>query len=250
MSDLQSKRLQFTPNWRASLLAVLLLPVVISLGFWQLDRAEEKRQLQDLFEHRQLAGPVALEALNTQADLRYQPVTLRGEFVNEKAVLLDNRIYQGRFGYEIITPFRLVDSKTMVLVNRGWLEGDISRRSLPAIKAIAGEIALIGEVYVPQGDVMLLADESASGWPRVMQSLNIEALQKEFEQTLFPYSVRIKQISAASYTPNWVVVNLQPEKHTGYAVQWFAMAVALLVIGLLANTNLWSLIKRNKIEVV
>ncbi|MCP3909135.1 MAG: SURF1 family protein [Oceanicoccus sp.] len=250
MSDLQSKRLQFTPNWRASLLAVLLLPVVISLGFWQLDRAEEKRQLQDLFEHRQLAGPVALEALNTQADLRYQPVTLRGEFVNEKAVLLDNRIYQGRFGYEIITPFRLVDSKTMVLVNRGWLEGDISRRSLPAIKAIAGEIALIGEVYVPQGDVMLLADESASGWPRVMQSLNIEALQKEFEQTLFPYSVRIKQISAASYTPNWVVVNLQPEKHTGYAVQWFAMAVALLVIGLLANTNLWSLIKRNKVEVV
>ena len=227
-----------------------MLPVVISLGFWQLDRAEEKRQLQDLFEHRQLAGPVALEALNTQADLRYQPVTLRGEFVNEKAVLLDNRIYQGRFGYEIITPFRLVDSKTMVLVNRGWLEGDISRRSLPAIKAIAGEIALIGEVYVPQGDVMLLADESASGWPRVMQSLNIEALQKEFEQTLFPYSVRIKQISAASYTPNWVVVNLQPEKHTGYAVQWFAMAVALLVIGLLANTNLWSLIKRNKIEVV
>lgn len=250
MSDLQSKRLQFTPNWRASLLAVLLLPVVISLGFWQLDRAEEKRQLQDLFEHRQLAGPVALEALNTQADLRYQSVTLRGEFVNEKAVLLDNRIYQGRFGYEIITPFRLVDSKTMVLVNRGWLEGDISRRSLPAIKAIAGEIALIGEVYVPQGDVMLLADESASGWPRVMQSLNIEALQKEFEQTLFPYSVRIKQISAASYTPNWVVVNLQPEKHTGYAVQWFAMAVALLVIGLLANTNLWSLIKRNKVEVV
>lgn len=227
-----------------------MLPVVISLGFWQLDRAEEKRQLQDLFEHRQLAGPVALEALNTQADLRYQPVTLRGEFVNEKAVLLDNRIYQGRFGYEIITPFRLVDSKTMVLVNRGWLEGDISRRSLPAIKAIAGEIALIGEVYVPQGDVMLLADESASGWPRVMQSLNIEALQKEFEQTLFPYSVRIKQISAASYTPNWVVVNLQPEKHTGYAVQWFAMAVALLVIGLLANTNLWSLIKRNKVEVV
>ena len=95
MSDLQSKRLQFTPNWRASLLAVLLLPVVISLGFWQLDRAEEKRQLQGLFEHRQLAGPVALEALNTQADLRYQPVTLRGEFVNEKAVLLDNRNLSG-----------------------------------------------------------------------------------------------------------------------------------------------------------
>ena len=249
MPEFNTKRLQFTPNWRASLLAVLLMPLVVSLGFWQLDRAEEKRQLQRLFEQRQYAGPIALEALDSQADLRYQPVTLRGEFLNEKQLLLDNRIYQGRFGYEIITPFRLAASETIVLVNRGWLQGDISRRSLPEVKTITGEMALRAEVYVPQGDVMLLADEPAMGWPRVMQSLNIEALQKEFEQTLFPYSVRIKQISAASYTPNWVVVNLQPEKHTGYAVQWFAMALTLLVIGILTNTNLWSLIKRNKAEV-
>ncbi|ARN74066.1 SURF1 family protein [Oceanicoccus sagamiensis] len=249
MSEPQSKRLQFTPNWRASLLAVLLLPLVVSLGFWQLDRAEEKRQLQALFEQRQMSGPMALEELDRKADLRYQPVTLRGEFINEKALLLDNRIYQGRFGYEIITPFRLTGSNTLVMVNRGWLEGDISRRSLPAIKAIKGETTLSGEIYVPQGDVMLLADEAAIGWPRVMQSLNIQALQREFEDQLFPYSVRIKQISGASYIPNWVVVNLQPEKHTGYAVQWFAMAVTLLVIGLLANTNLWSLIKRSEEEV-
>lgn len=249
MPESNTKRLQFTPNWHASLLAVLLMPLVISLGFWQLDRAEEKRQLQGLFEQRQHAGPIALEALDSQADLRYQPVTLRGEFLNEKQLLLDNRIYQGRFGYEIITPFRLAASETIVLVNRGWLQGDISRRSLPEVKTITGEMALRAEVYVPQGDVMLLADELAMGWPRVMQSLNIEALQNEFEQTLFPYSVRIKKISAASYTPNWVVVNLQPEKHTGYAVQWFAMALTLLVIGILTNTNLWSLIKRNKAEV-
>ncbi len=249
MPEPDSKQLHFTPNWRASLLAVLLMPLVVSLGFWQLDRADEKRQLQALFEQRQLAGPVAIESIDGRADLRYQPVTLRGTFINEKQLLLDNRIYQGRFGYEIITPFRLVDSETVVLVNRGWLEGDISRRSLPAIKAISGEVALGAEVYVPQGEVMLLADESATGWPRVMQSLDIESLQQEFGKQLFPYSVRIKQISAASYTPNWVVVNLQPEKHTGYAVQWFAMAVTLLIIGVLANTNLWSLIKRNKEEV-
>lgn len=250
MPELNSKRLQFTPNWRASLLAVLLMPLVVSLGFWQLDRAEEKRLLQQLFEQRQLAEPVALETLDSQADLRYQPVILRGEFLNARQLLLDNRIYQGRFGYEIITPFRLAASKTLVLVNRGWLQGDISRRSLPEIKAITGEATLRAEVYVPQGDVMVLADERVAGWPRVMQSLDIEQLQPEFAQSLFPYSVRIKQDSAASYAPNWVVVNLQPEKHTGYAVQWFAMALTLLAIGLLANTNLWSLIKRNKTEVI
>lgn len=240
------KQLKFTPNIRASALAVLLLPVLISLGFWQLDRAEEKRQLQQLFEQRQSKGAIPITQLETQRDLRYQPVTLRGSFVNDKAVLLDNRIYQQRFGYEIITPFKLAEQNVLVLVNRGWLPGDPSRRTLPKIAAITGTVELSAEVYVPQGELLQLAASDSSEWPRIVQSVELDKLGDEFSTPLFPYTVRLSAGEPGSYQANWVVVNLQPEKHTGYAVQWFAMSATLLLIGFLANTNCWSLLTNRR----
>lgn len=248
MPEMNRERLQFTPNWRASMLVLMLLPLLVSLGFWQLDRAEEKRQLQYLFAQRQADGPLPIAQLYDTEDLQYQPVTLRGEFINDKAVLLDNRIYHGRFGYEVITPFQLEGKDKIVLVNRGWLAGDNSRRTLPDIKPVEGLVDLTAEVYVPQGEMLRLADEQSQGWPRVLQSVTIKDLAPEFELPVFPYSVRLTEGSAGSYQANWVLVNLQPEKHTGYAVQWFAMSFTLLVIAVLANSNLWSVIKRNKQE--
>ena len=242
MSESSARKLQFIPNWRASVLAVVLLPLLLTLGNWQLERAEEKRQLQQLFDERQAREPAAIEGLSPTADLRYQPVKLRGRFVNEKNLLLDNRIYQRRFGYEIITPFQLSSNGLWVLVNRGFLAGDISRRNLPSIDAITEELELIGEVHVPHGDMMTLAEDTASGWPRVIQVLAIEKIAKELGKELFPYTVRIKSPTQGSFEANWMVVNLQPEKHTGYAVQWFAMSAALVMIILLANTNIWQLL--------
>lgn len=258
----QDRKLRFTPDWRASVLALLLLPLLLSLGFWQLQRAEEKRLLQALFEQRQLAGPINIGALAPDSDMRYQPVRLSGEFINDKALLLDNKIYKGRVGYEIIMPFRvtpvaglegrhgeaLADGTTaaLVMVNRGWVAGDYSRRSLPSIPAVSGKVSLLGEIYVPQGEMMVLGEDRASGWPRVVQTVDIEALSPEYGTRLFPYTVRLRAASPAVLQPNWVVVNVQPEKHTAYAVQWFVMAVTLLIIGFLANTNAWALFQQRK----
>lgn len=242
----ESNRLQFSPDWRVTVLVLLFLPLLLSLGMWQLDRADEKRQLQTLFAQRQANGPIAIEQLAGSQDLQFQPVLLTGEFINDKTLLLDNRIHHRRFGYEIISPFKLSQSNEIVLVNRGWLAGDISRRSLPVIEPINGEIQLVGEIYVPHSDMLMLAEDESKGWPRVLQSLDIEALQAEFKLPLFRYSVRLTQPSVASLQPNWMVVNLQPEKHTGYAVQWFSMSATLMIITFLANTNCWALIKRRK----
>ncbi len=94
--------------------------------------------------------------------------------------------------------------------------------------------------------MMRLADDSPSGWPRVVQSIDVSALQDEFSDSVFPYSVRLSPSSPGALTPDWDVVNLQPRKHTGYAVQWFAMGVALVVVLVLGNTNLWSVIRRRQ----
>jgi|TARA_B110000908_G_scaffold130532_1_gene153505 cytochrome oxidase assembly protein ShyY1 len=246
MADIKHQGLQFTLDWRASLLVLMLLPLLLSLGFWQLERADEKRVLQELFQQRQSAGPIAIEELSENQDLRYQPLTLRGRYINEKSLYLDNRIYQGRFGYEIITPFRPVSSDDVVWVNRGWIAGDVSRRTLPKIDPIVGEVELLANVYVSQGEVLMLAEEEKIRWMGVVQAINFEKLSQKFDQRLFPHVVRLSSESPGSYQPNWVVVNLQPEKHVGYAVQWFAMSVTLLLIAFLANTNCWALIKGRK----
>ena len=239
-----STELKFHFDWRATALVLLFLPIVISLGFWQLDRADQKRQLQQLFDQRQMDGAVDILLLNTTSDLRYQPVSLTGEFRNEKTLYLDNRIYQGRFGYEIITPFELAD-KRLVLVNRGWLAGDPGRRSLPEVEAIAGRHRLIAEVYVPHKAGFTYQQRAAEGWPRVMQTVDPAALGDELGE-VFPYTVRLAGGSVGSYQPNWPIVNIQPGKHTGYAFQWFSMAVALLLIALLSNTNLWQCLKARR----
>ena len=88
MTDIKHQGLQFTLDWRASLLVLMLLPLLLSLGFWQLERADEKRVLQELFQQRQSAGPIAIEELSEDQDLRYQPLTLRGKYINEKSLFL------------------------------------------------------------------------------------------------------------------------------------------------------------------
>lgn len=94
--------LELDLEWRTTLLVALLLPALVGLGCWQLDREGEKRELLARFEARQVAAPVAINdalAARTPADLAYLPVRLRGRYLAERYLLLDNRVQDGRFGY-------------------------------------------------------------------------------------------------------------------------------------------------------
>lgn len=220
---------QFKPDIKVSILTVLLLPVMMSLGFWQLDRADEKRRMKVEFDARQLEPAQSLGELAEGEVLAYTKVRFSGIYSNEKTWLLDNRMHQGRPGYEIITPLE-TDTGITVMVNRGWALGDISRRTLPEIEVIEGKVELQGEVYVPSSGGLILKDiPLASGWPKVIQQLDFEAFREQHGD-VFPYTVRIKDPYPGAYTANWVVVNISPEKHTGYAVQWFSMSVALVIV--------------------
>jgi len=237
-----------TPDWRATALAMLLLPLVISLGFWQLQRAQEKIELKELYQQRQLAGPIVIESLPA-GELHYQPVILRGHFINDRTLFLDNRISRGQFGYEVVMPFQLHGSDQVVLVNRGWVAGDRSRRSLPSPPVVAGmgeTLELLGDIYISQGALLqLAAEQSSSSWPRVSQSVDVVKMAAALQLPLFPYVVRLQEGSPASLRANWMVVNIEPAKHTGYAVQWFAMAVMLLIILVIVNSNIVIIVKQS-----
>ncbi|MGV3592048.1 MAG: SURF1 family protein [Gammaproteobacteria bacterium] len=231
---------QFRFDWKLTLLTALLLPLLLSLGFWQLRREQEKLQLQEQYAAREREAPMPLAALDLDSDLQYRRVEFSGEYDNAHTFLLDNRIHQGQVGFDAITPV-LTQSGDVVLVNRGWLPQGATRADLPEPEAIEGLVALQGTVYVPVGSSLVLgATEETTTWPRVVQTLDppaMAAASGHAERALFPYSVRLDAGAPGVLVRDWPVISTTPEKHRGYAVQWFAMATMLLGLYLYYSTR-------------
>ncbi|MDT8398379.1 MAG: SURF1 family protein [Pseudomonadales bacterium] len=222
----------FRPNWKITLFTALLLPCLIWLGFWQLAREQEKLSLQAVYDSRKSAPPVSLAALGSgNGDLQYLPVRLSGSYDNEHSYLLDNRTHAGQVGFDLISPF-LDDSGETAFINRGWLAQGPTREMLPPIPAITGRMTLTASIYVPPGEPLMLGDETAfKGWPRVLQAVDLERMTQEIAaHDVFPYTLRLDENMPGVLVRNWPLITTSPEKHRAYAVQWFAMAVALVLM--------------------
>lgn len=229
-------------NWKIIGLAAVLLPVLVSLGFWQLERADEKRDILSKLEQQQSLLPVALSNLDSTS--RYRSVIIQGEFDNNHYFLLDNRVHSGRPGYEVLVPF-LDQSGVNVLVNRGWVEAPLYRNQLPAVEAINARVIANGTIYFPLEQPKTFP-VSAAGWPKVIQTVQMDQLAEQLGKPLESYTVRLAEYQPGSLVIDWPAVNVQPEKHTAYAVQWFAMALALLVLTFLSQIRQGT--KNNKTE--
>ena len=242
-------------EWRITLFTALLFPALIVLGFWQLDRADEKRELESRWAQRQAETPVLLSELRAEpaANLAYRRVQLRGEFLPDHYLLLDNRMNRGRFGNEVIGLFALADTDQVVLVNRGWVPSDPARLEMPEVPLPDGVTEVIGHLYVSPGAPFLLASQQPEPpWPVRVQAVDMDELIPLVAQVsdaeLYPWLVRIDPKQPAALTADWPVVNASPEKHQGYAVQWFSMAAVLLLFFLLRISNLWQLLTRKTQE--
>lgn len=235
-------------EWRIGLFALVFVPLFLSLGFWQLQRAEEKRAINARWESQRLEAPLPMTSLEqfqpltpstaASSELAYRPVSLRGQALPGRHFLLDNRMRDRRYGVEVITPVRL-ESGAVVLVNRGWQAADPMRRSLPEVSELESGTDLTGYIYVPPGESYLLGDiASDRAWPRLIQAAHVPALAEMLGEDVYPFVVRLDPDSAGALLADWPLVNTRPEKHTAYAVQWFAMAAVLLLLFIWRSSNL------------
>lgn len=242
-------RLAFDFEWRITLFTLLLLPLLISLGFWQLQRAEEKAALALAFERQQASPPAPLTSLvgAPAAELAYRPVVLRGRYIAGRDLLLDNRTRGGRYGNEVLSVFEL-ENGSLALVNRGWLPADPARRVLPEVPAVPGEsLTVTGSVYVAPGEPYLLADQPlAEAWPQRIQAVEMDKVAALLDEPLFPYPVRVNAGEPGALQADWQVINASPARHRGYAVQWFSMAAVLALLYLLRSTNLWQMMRDSR----
>ena len=220
----------FRPGWKMTMFTVLFCPLLFTMGQWQLEREQEKIALQADYDQRLSAPPVAFDEIDWRSDeLAFLGFSATGEFDNARSFLLDNRTNNSRVGYELVVPFNTAGGET-VLINRGWLPQGRTRAILPEIDAVLGQVEIEASVYVPLGETFLLSavQETPNSWPRVIQSLDIPQMSKAYGADLLPYTARLSEDSIAALAIDWPAVNMSPEKHRGYAVQWFAMLAALI----------------------
>jgi surfeit locus 1 family protein len=222
----------FRFNWKLTIFTLLLLPLLLSLGMWQLDREQDKRAMQARYEQRSVETPVALADIDwSDPDLGWLRIETRGSFDTDRQFLLDNRIFESRVGYEVITPLRT--SAGLLLVNRGWIAQGSSRQDLPELPLSGSPVSVNAVFYVPSGEVMMLGSgiEPGTGtWPEVIQRLDLDLMSVMLEEEVLPLTARLETSSPGLLQANWQAINMQPETHRAYAVQWFMMALVLVIL--------------------
>ncbi len=229
---------RFRCNLKFAVLVLTLLPLLMSLGFWQLARATTKEQALAAFDLQRSAPPLPLAAvdLSDASPLTGRRVELRGHYLPANAFFLDNRVFRGHVGYELLMPFADASGR-IALVNRGWLQAPPTRDKLPPIATPDEALVLQGRLYFP-GTAKRPALYATAGWPSVVQAIDVEALAAQAGVQAFPYLVLLDPGQPGVTEADWPHVNMSPARHRAYAVQWFLLAAGLLVVFAVGGTNL------------
>ena len=230
----------FRPALWPTVATLIIVPGLLWLGFWQLDRASQKQALEVHFLTRLQQEPVELDGTIPDATFqawRYRRVTGSGRYLT-RHFLLDNRTYRGVAGYHVLTPFEIEHGTNLgIIVNRGWIPVGSSRQSLPKI-SVPDEVVIVnGRIRMP-GESFLLGEAGyrSDVWPRVVQSLDLVQMEKALALRLLPIVVELDSADRYGFERHWRPYGgLRPERHRAYAFQWFALALTLVVIYVVVN---------------
>jgi surfeit locus 1 family protein len=227
----------FAPRLFTTLLAILLIALLISLGRWQLRRADEKRVLYDSFA----AGTDATRVIDGKTPRlpRYQHIEAGGHYDAARQILIDNMFDSERVGYFVITPFALTGGG-WVLVNRGWIPLGASRADRPAISVPGDTRRLRGRAdNLPSPGIQMGTKAPLVPPYPVVASFPSHAelaqLLNESSWTGAADLVLLDPGEPDGYGRNWAAPGFPPMRHIAYAVQWFGLALALAVIYVVTN---------------
>jgi surfeit locus 1 family protein len=225
----------FRPTVAGTLAVLLILPGLLWLGTWQLRRADEKRDWQERLQ-RGAATTQLLTAGNASTMPLLQQVAVQGRYDSACQVLLDNMPapQSGKPGFLVLTPLRMGDG-SLVLVNRGWAALGRTRQALPDVGVDSSERSVRGLVAeLPQpGLRMGSAEVAAVTWPKVLNFPTMEQLRALYGPRLLPRIVLLDIGEPDGLLRDWSHVGgdrFGPDRHLAYAVQWFGLALTLVVI--------------------
>ena len=215
-----------------SFLILATIVFLMSLGFWQLDRADQKRTIEASI---QKANTGVIELIVNQNELlskEYYEVRLQGSYISDKQFIYDNQIVDQVSGYYVLTPFVLKGQPNAVLVNRGFIPWNGSRDKLADIDVDSASREIKVQVSNPIKRIELKTSDISNQFPVLIQAIDFDVIE-EIASTSFVDIVGLLDPSSADgFVRKWEPYTGSIEKHIGYAIQWFLMAFVLGIIGI------------------
>ena len=212
--------------------AIIFVPITISLGFWQLDRAEEKREIIANYDELLTSEPISLNVKIIYKN--WQPITTIGRF-KDIVIFEDNAILSGRAGFKIYHLFENGDG-SYVFVHRGFIERNMVKNNLPLINTPKGKQSLVGSVLIKEDNSFVQDIEESDA--RIIQEFNIERLINKFpilkDRYLHPFLLNLDIRDNKKFLAIEKPVNMAASKHIGYAIQWFGLCIALIILTIYA----------------
>ena len=208
------------------------MALFITLGFWQLDRAEQKRALEEAFADTGSYVPVTA-AMDYEL---YQPLTASGRYLHERQFLIDNMILDGRLGYYVVTPFEYAIGEPLLLVNRGWVAtkagsepAGISGAPNEGVTTVKGRAGQLPRVGIRAGEAFM---DDGGGWPRIANWPTLDELSASLGRDVLPFVLLADPEPGSTLIRRWQPQQAGPMRHIGYAFQWFALALAVVVVAI------------------
>jgi len=224
---------RFRPCWVNTLLTIVGVTILSVLGFWQLDRAEQKQQLEEAVEARMKGAPLEITgALGESETEQFRRLIVQGEYAGKHEILLDNATWNAKAGYHVITPLRIKDSARYVLVNRGWVPVGADRQIIPETSVPEGELVIEGRLGRIKGKPAFISDklppDNSGG--KVWFYLDADYFSKKTGLVIEPYLLLLSKKSNGGYVREWPDYEGRYGMHMAYAVQWFSFALFALFI--------------------
>lgn len=217
----------------ATLITLTAVVIMSLLGLWQLDRGEQKALRLAQIEAR-AASPLSLaELLSKQGDFADWPVSARGQLDTGRVFLIDNKTWQGKVGYQVLVPLEIENG--LIITNLGWVAAGNTRASLPELVFDNTAGVWHGFVSLPQANPMVRETITAADqWPVVLQQPDLALMEQMLNAQLLPMIMIVNNGQGLGLPQTWQPVVMPPEKHLAYAIQWFGLALASLLVYLFA----------------
>ena len=231
---------RFEPKLWAIIITISFVIIFIELGKWQLSRAEEKNTQYEKLEQYAKQPAVKLSGtLVKLKDFQYREIEVNGEYLSEYTIYLDNKIYQGRAGYHVITPLKIANSELHVVINRGWVAIGNDRSVLPPVVEVKGELKVTGIAASPETKTLDLSDKVIEG--QIWDNFNLQRYQEVTGLAMQPLMLLQRSEEKDGLIRDWSKPNSGASKNIGYAVQWFSLAATAIIIFIILNVK-----RRNK----
>ena len=213
-------------------LIIATLVLLISLGFWQLDRADEKRAIEDQIASANSGDVEFVTSVEFLKDKEYYHVRLQGSYISDKQFIYDNQIVDQISGYYVLTPFILKGASKAVLINRGFIPWSGRRDKLANVDIGEKLTEVKVQISIPIKRMELKVSETTGDFPVLIQALNLDEMSTIASLDFASVIGLLNPESENGFVRQWEPYTGSIERHIGYAIQWFLMAFVLAFIGI------------------